>query len=101
MSGHATNGAVRMAWASNLHADGTMPMRSVLIDHAAEILGVSRRTIYNRIRQGQLETVRTAGGTQRVLLGSIEALLQRSSKRLTVPAAGASDTDPSEKSPAP
>ena len=46
--------------------------RSVSLDHAAELLGVSRRTIYNRIREGKLLTVRTLGGSQRVLLDSVE-----------------------------
>ena len=46
--------------------------RSVSIDHAAELLGVSRRTIYNRIRVGRLQTVRTLGGSQRVLLDSVQ-----------------------------
>jgi excisionase family DNA binding protein len=45
--------------------------RSVSLDHAAELLGVSRRTIYNRIRQNRLQTIRTAGGSQRVLVDSI------------------------------
>ena len=45
--------------------------RSVSLDHAAEILGVSRRTIYNRIREGRLQTIRTIGGSQRVLLDSV------------------------------
>jgi excisionase family DNA binding protein len=45
--------------------------RSVSLDHAAELLGVSRRTIYNRIREGRLLTIRTLGGSQRVLLDSI------------------------------
>jgi len=45
--------------------------RSVSLDHAAQLLGVSRRTIYNRIRDGRLQTVRTAGGSQRVLLESV------------------------------
>jgi excisionase family DNA binding protein len=45
--------------------------RSVSLDHAAEMLGVSRRTIYNRIRDGRLQTVRTIGGSQRVLLDSV------------------------------
>jgi len=45
--------------------------RSVSLDHAAEILGVSRRTIYNRIREGRLQTIRTIGGSQRVLLESV------------------------------
>jgi excisionase family DNA binding protein len=46
--------------------------RSVSLDHAAEILGVSRRTIYNRIRDGRLQTIRTLGGSQRVLLDSVQ-----------------------------
>ena len=49
--------------------------RSLLIDDAAVLLGVSRRTVYYRIREGRLHTVRTLGGSQRVLLGSIEQLL--------------------------
>jgi len=48
--------------------------RSVTIDQAAHLLGVSRRTIYYRIGEGRLSTVRTLGGSQRVVLESIEAL---------------------------
>ena len=48
--------------------------RSVTIDQAADLLGVSRRTIYYRIREGRLATVRTLGGSQRVLLESLAAL---------------------------
>jgi len=47
--------------------------RSVSIDQAAGILGVSRRTVYNRIRTGRLQTVRTLGGSQRVLVASLPA----------------------------
>jgi excisionase family DNA binding protein len=46
--------------------------RSVSLDHAARMLGVSRRTIYNRIREGRLQTIRTLGGSQRVLLDSVQ-----------------------------
>jgi excisionase family DNA binding protein len=52
--------------------------RSVSLDHAAELLGVSRRTIYNRIREGRLQTIRTIGGSQRVLLDSVTETLDRS-----------------------
>lgn len=45
--------------------------RSVSLDHAAELLGVCRRTIYNRIRAGRLQTIRTLGGSQRVVLDSV------------------------------
>jgi excisionase family DNA binding protein len=46
--------------------------RSVTIDQAAQLLGVSRRTVYYRIREGRLQTVRTIGGSQRVLLQSVQ-----------------------------
>jgi len=54
-------------------AAGTAPRigRSVSLDHAAALLGVSRRTIYNRIREGRLQTIRTLGGSQRVVLDSV------------------------------
>jgi excisionase family DNA binding protein len=46
--------------------------RSVSIDQAAKLLKVSRRTIYNRIRDGRLRTIRTPGGSQRVLVESLQ-----------------------------
>ena len=48
--------------------------RSVSIDQAAALLNVSRRTIYNRIREGRLQTIRTIGGSQRVLVESLQDL---------------------------
>jgi excisionase family DNA binding protein len=62
-------------------------LRSVFVDRAAEILGVSRRTVYYRIRQGRLRTIRTRCGSQRVLLDSIEALLREreEGKAVTAP----------------
>ena len=74
--------------------------RSVSLDRAAELLNVSRRTIYNRIRDGRLQTIRTICGSQRVLVDSIEALLGASAglkDRVSV----ASDTAPSARYPAP
>ena len=50
--------------------------RSFLIDDAARMLGVSRRTVYYRIREGRLLTIRAKCGSQRVLLSSIEALMR-------------------------
>ena len=47
--------------------------RSVTIDQAAQLLGVSRRTVYYRIREGRLRTIRTLGGSQRVLVESVAA----------------------------
>lgn len=45
--------------------------RSVSLAHASRLLGVSRRTIYYWIRGGRLRTIRTLGGSQRVLVDSI------------------------------
>ena len=47
-----------------------------MIDDAARLLGVSRRTVYYRIREGRLLTIRAKCGSQRVLLSSIEALMR-------------------------
>jgi excisionase family DNA binding protein len=62
-----------MALADSTSENGFAPRigRSVSIDHAAELLGVSRRTIYNRIRDGRLRTIRTIGHSQRVLVESL------------------------------
>ena len=48
--------------------------RSVSIARAAEFLSVSRRTVYYRIREGRLQTIRTLGGSQRVLVESLYSL---------------------------
>lgn len=54
--------------------DGFQPQvgRSVSIEQAAQLLGVSRRTVYYRIRESRLRTIRTLGGSQRVLLDSVQ-----------------------------
>ena len=44
--------------------------RSVSLEQAARLLRVSRRTIYNHIRDGHLTTIRTYG-SQRVLVESL------------------------------
>jgi excisionase family DNA binding protein len=51
--------------------------RSLLIDDAARVLGVSRRTVYYRIREGRLRTIRAKCGSQRVLMSSIAALIEQ------------------------
>ena len=48
--------------------------RSVSIEQAAQLLAVSRRTVYYRIRVGRLRTIRTLGGSQRVLMDSVEEM---------------------------
>lgn len=55
---------------------------SVSLERAAELLGVTKRTIYNRIASGRLHTVRVgttkSGGdlSQRVLVSSLPAAVR-------------------------
>jgi excisionase family DNA binding protein len=51
-----------------LHAGAPAARRTLSLAEAASVLCVSRRTIYNRIREGRLRTVRTLGGSQRVIV---------------------------------
>lgn len=50
--------------------------RSVTIQRAAEMLGVSRRTVYYRISEGVLQTIRTRGGSQRVVIESLHVQIK-------------------------
>jgi len=80
-------------------------MKTVSIDRAAEILQVSRRTIYNHIRRGYLQTIRTIGGqSQRVTIESL-ALVQgagrRRGERFFVADRGNDNSPIPEPSPAP
>jgi len=63
-------------------------LQSVMIDTAAELLGVSRRTVYYRIREGKLQTIRTPCNSQRVLLESLYALMGRDSGRVLLVKSG-------------
>jgi excisionase family DNA binding protein len=56
--------------------------KTISIDRAAEGLQVSRRTIYNYIRRGYLQTIRTIGGqSQRVTLDSLERVQELARRR--------------------
>lgn len=68
--------------------------RNVSIDQAAQLLNVSRRTIYNRIRDGRLHTIRTIGGSQRVLVESLHDLGFRPQAYSTSASAASFDVRP-------
>ena len=48
-----------------------MERQTVSIMEACEMVGVSRRTIYNWIAAGKVEYVRTAGGSIRIFTDSL------------------------------
>jgi len=74
---------------------------SVMLDEAAELLGVSKRTVYYRIREGRLRTIRTIGGSQRVLLESIQALLRENSRAFSDGGGGVPARGPTARPPVP
>jgi hypothetical protein len=62
-----------------------------MIDQAAELLGVSRRTVYYRIR--------TWCNSQRVLVDSLHALMGADPRWFRDRGAGVSDRDPATTGP--
>jgi excisionase family DNA binding protein len=52
-------------------AENSMERQTVSIMKACEMVGVSRRTIYNWIAAGKVEYVRTAGGSIRIFQDSL------------------------------
>ena len=48
-----------------------MERQSVSVIKAAEIVGVSRRTIYNWIAANKIEYLRTAGGSIRIFVDTL------------------------------
>jgi excisionase family DNA binding protein len=59
--------------------------KTISIMKACELVGVSRRTIYNWLASGKIEYVRTAGGSVRIFVDT----LWRDPHRSDRPAAGA------------
>ena len=51
----------------------TMPVarQNVSIMRACELVDVSRRTIYNWLTSGKVETIRTAGGSVRIFVDTL------------------------------
>jgi excisionase family DNA binding protein len=84
---HGSPAALRAITGGNLRSSGLSSLaeflrervgmpHSVLVEQAAALLGMSRRTVYYRIREGKLSTLRTRCGSQRVLMASVEQLLR-------------------------
>jgi excisionase family DNA binding protein len=50
---------------------GAVERKTISIMKACELVGVSRRTIYNWIAGGKVEYVRTAGGSVRIFVDTL------------------------------
>ena len=56
---------------SDNHGDMIIERKTISIMKACELVGVSRRTIYNWIAGGKVEYVRTAGGSVRIFVDTL------------------------------
>jgi excisionase family DNA binding protein len=61
---------------------------------ACELVGVSRRTIYNWLSSGKIEYVRTAGGSVRIFVDTLWRDPQRAEQLTTQPAWQAEERKP-------
>ena len=50
---------------------GHVERKTISIMKACEVVGVSRRTIYNWLSSGKIEYVRTAGGSVRIFVDTL------------------------------
>ena len=64
-----------------------MERQTLSIMKACEVVGVSRRTIYNWIAAGKVEYVRTAGGSIRIFSDTLWRDAVASPRALAAPAA--------------
>ena len=57
--------------------------QTISIMKACELVGVSRRTIYNWLSSGKIEYVRTAGGSVRIFVDTLWRDPHRTDSRIT------------------
>lgn len=63
-----------------------MERKTISIMKACELVGVSRRTIYNWLSSGKIEYVRTAGGSVRIFVDTLWRDPQKAERSAAVPA---------------
>ena len=54
-----------------MEATSAVERKTISIMKACELVGVSRRTIYNWLSSGKIEYVRTAGGSVRIFVDTL------------------------------
>jgi len=60
--------------------------KTISIMKACEVVGVSRRTIYNWLSSGKIEYVRTAGGSVRIFVDTLWRQPNENTERTTTSA---------------
>ncbi len=60
-----------------------MERKTISIMKACELVGVSRRTIYNWLSAGKIEYIRTAGGSVRIFVDTLWRDPNRSERATT------------------
>ena len=65
-----------------------MERKTISIMKACELVGVSRRTIYNWLSSGKIEYVRTAGGSVRIFVETLWRDPQRTDRSAPAPPPG-------------
>ena len=63
-----------------------MERKTISIMKACELVGVSRRTIYNWLSSGKIEYVRTAGGSVRIFVDTLWRNPNEAERPATAPA---------------
>ena len=70
---HFSTGLICSRFATDTIArrQGHVERKTISIMKACELVGVSRRTIYNWLSSGKIEYVRTAGGSVRIFVDTL------------------------------
>lgn len=71
-----------------------MERKTISIMKACELVGVSRRTIYNWLSSGKIEYVRTAGGSVRIFVDTLWRDPQRADQLAPQPAWQSQERNP-------
>src|SRR5689334_11409030 len=72
--GEPSAGSLQATWLhSDTHPGGKLHVerKTISIMKACELVGVSRRTIYNWLSSGKIEYIRTAGGSVRIFVDTL------------------------------
>ena len=76
-----------------MEANSEVERKTISIMKACELVGVSRRTIYNWLSSGKIEYVRTAGGSVRIFVDTLWRDAKGDGRSTTTPTPAAWHTE--------